>query len=506
MADPHQSSPYRAPRWTYVVAIAAAVLAVWSLSIAITGGIRFELGPVRISSRNPVRPALLAIALAAVAWRFGLRVWLEILARRLEAMGGALQPAAVGILAAAVLAVGMVYGVRAAGGADPQGYVSQSSLWLQGHLRIDHRFSQQMPWPDAPGTFAPLGYRTRNGDVLVPTYAPGLPLLMAATRLFSACGPYLVSVVCGALLVVFTYLLGRKYFSAAAGLVAAVMTATSPTVLYMSLAPMADLPSATFWLACACRCRSVAGHTCAGGGRADRYRRGDPAESRGACRVPLAALRDSLQSDSTDGAADVAVWRRSASVRGARRLGEQPPLRFAFRVRLRSAGAWVCYRERDPQSGELSALVAAEPGRAGLHLRAGGDQAAHLAQTGSRRADGFRRLGLPRVSLLHSIRRVVVPAFPDPGHAARLSVLCGRDRMGDLALPAGGQVRRPVGIHHRVGGTRRELQPADVHPAVWRRRAEDTSTLVSSSTGRRRQRPSCSRCSTAAASAITPDD
>ena len=248
MADPHQSSPSHPPRWTYVVAIAAAALAVWSLSIAITGGIRFELGPVRISSRNPVRPALLAIALAALAWRFGLRGWLEILARRLEAMGGALQPAAVGFLAAAVLAVGMVYGVRAAGGSDPQGYVSQSSLWLQGHLRIDHRFSQQMPWPDAPGSFAPLGYRTRNGDVLVPTYAPGLPLLMAATRPFSACGPYLVSVVCGALLVVFTYLLGRKYFSGAAGLVAAVMTATSPTVLYMALTPMADLPSATFWL------------------------------------------------------------------------------------------------------------------------------------------------------------------------------------------------------------------------------------------------------------------
>ena len=126
---------------------------------------------------------------------------------------------------------------------------------------------------------------------------------------------------------------------------------------------------------CTGRCRSVAGHTCAGGGRADRYRSGDPAESRGACRVPLAALRDSLQSRSSDGAADVAVRRRSAPVRGARRLGQQSPLRFALRVRLRSAGAWVCHRKRRPQSCELSALVAAESGRAGLHLRAGGDQA-----------------------------------------------------------------------------------------------------------------------------------
>jgi len=94
-----------------------------------------------------------------------------------------------------------------------------------------------------------LGYRTRTGDVLVPTYAPGLPLLMAGTRLFSVCGPYLVSVISGSLLVVFTYLLGRKYFSTGAGLVAAVLTASAPTILYMSLAPMADLPSATFWLA-----------------------------------------------------------------------------------------------------------------------------------------------------------------------------------------------------------------------------------------------------------------
>jgi hypothetical protein len=232
-----------------VLAIVAAVFAVWSLLIAITGGIRFELGPVRISSRNPVRPAFLALVLAAIVWRFGFQEWLGIQVRRLDARARVIQSVVVGLAAAGVLAVGVVYGVRAAGGSDPQGYVSQSWLWLQGNLRLDHRFSQAMPWPDAPGSFAPLGYRTRDGEWLVPTYAPGLPLLMAGGRLFSPCGPYLVTVICGALLVVLTYLLGRKYFSGGAGLVAALATASAPAILYMALFPMADLPSATFWIA-----------------------------------------------------------------------------------------------------------------------------------------------------------------------------------------------------------------------------------------------------------------
>jgi hypothetical protein len=233
----------------YVLAIVAGILGIWALVIALTGGIRFELGPVHISSRNPFRPAVLAIVLVAVAWRFGLSVWLETLAKRLESMAGVLQPATVALLAAGLFVIGVAYGVRAAGGSDPQGYVSQSSLWLQGHLRLDHRFSRQVPWPDAPGTLAPLGYRTPNGDVLVPTYAPGLPLLMAMSRLFSVSGPYLVSVICGAMLVVLAYLLGRKYFSPGAGFVAAALTASAPTILFMSLSPMADLPSATFWIA-----------------------------------------------------------------------------------------------------------------------------------------------------------------------------------------------------------------------------------------------------------------
>jgi hypothetical protein len=248
MADAHNSSSHHAPRWTLVLAVLAAALAVWALVVAASGGLSLDLGFLRISSRNPVRPALIALTLITTAWWLGVREWLDIVVHRLDAMVGVLQPAAVALLTAAVLTLGIVYGTRAAGGSDSQGYISQSWLWLHGTLRLDHRFGLQMPWPDAPGTLAPLGYRTRDGEVLVPTYAPGLPLLMAVSRLFSSCGPYLVSVVCGSMLVIVTYLLGRKYFSGAAGLVAAVLTATSPTIFYMSLSPMADLPSATFWL------------------------------------------------------------------------------------------------------------------------------------------------------------------------------------------------------------------------------------------------------------------
>jgi hypothetical protein len=249
MTIPGSAARRRAIRWARAALIVAGVLTAWAILVAITGGIRYELGPLRISSRNPVRPALVALLLAALAWRLGYEAWLDARVRSLAGSATAIQRALVVAAAAGLLAIGIVYGVRAAGGSDSQGYVSQSALWRQGHVKLDHRFPAAMPWPDAPGTFAPLGYRTLDGLELVPTYSPGLPVLMAASRLVSWSGPYLIGSLSGALLVVCTYLLGRKYLSAGLGAVAAVLTAASPTVLFMSMNPMADVPAAAFWLA-----------------------------------------------------------------------------------------------------------------------------------------------------------------------------------------------------------------------------------------------------------------
>ena len=152
--------------------------------------------------------------------------------------------------AALVLLVSITFGGRAAVGADAFGYVSQSVLWMRGDLRIHQPFVSMLPWPDADATFTPLGYLSKPDHVLVPTYAPGLPLLMAGAGFLSACAPDYIVPVCAALLVVVTAAIGRRVFGGAANAIAgAVMVAASPAVLSSAVAPMTDIPVATFWMA-----------------------------------------------------------------------------------------------------------------------------------------------------------------------------------------------------------------------------------------------------------------
>ena len=107
-----------------------------------------------------------------------------------------------------------------------------------------------MPWPNVDWSFTPLGYRPAADHTLVPTYAPGLPLLMALfTVVAGQCGPYMVTPVCGALLVVLAYGIGVRVSGRAVGAMAALLVASSPTVLFMSLWPMSDVPAAAFWTA-----------------------------------------------------------------------------------------------------------------------------------------------------------------------------------------------------------------------------------------------------------------
>ena len=240
----------RLAHWAPVLLVVAAVLAAWSVVLAITGGILYDLGPLRLSSRNPTRPMLLASVLALLAWRAAYRARLEESLARLAAIARIVAPALAGAAAVVVLALGWAYGVRAAGGSDPLGYVSAGALFGQGQLKIDQSFASALPWPNAPDTIAPLGYRAAsNAPVMVPTYAPGLPALMAAARVISLCAPYFVAPMCGALLVFLTYCLGRRFFNPVTGLVGAVLTASSPTVVFMSMWPMADVPAASFWIA-----------------------------------------------------------------------------------------------------------------------------------------------------------------------------------------------------------------------------------------------------------------
>jgi hypothetical protein len=163
------------------------------------------------------------------------------------------------------------YGPRAVGGADEYGYASQAELWLQGRLTIDQSFVRQVPWPFAERAFAPLGYRPhpRDRGTLVPTYSPGLPMLLAAAK--RAGGQealFFVVPIAAGLLVLATFRIGSRLGSPAAGLSAAWLVATSPTVLFMSMATMSDVPAAAAW---ACALTSFLGRGAASAGAAGLF-------------------------------------------------------------------------------------------------------------------------------------------------------------------------------------------------------------------------------------------
>jgi len=157
---------------------------------------------------------------------------------------------AAGLLSLFVLVLGIRYGSFVAGGSDPYGYVSQALLWEKGNLHVFQPLAPALPWPDALLTLTPLGYAPApNQRDIVPTYSPGLPLLMVVFRkAFGANGQFYVVPVLGALAVWLTFLLGRRLTGrSSVGISAAIVLATCPPFLYMLMAPMSDVPVAAAW-------------------------------------------------------------------------------------------------------------------------------------------------------------------------------------------------------------------------------------------------------------------
>jgi hypothetical protein len=152
-------------------------------------------------------------------------------------------------LVATVLVLGFLYSTRVAGGADSYGYVSQAELWRRGRLTTPDPLIEQVPWPHPDSTLAPLGYRpSPDRSAIVPTYPPGLPLLMAGAMVVAGrCAMYAVVPISAAALVLATFLLGRRLSHSRAGLVAAALIASSPVFLFMLPQPMSDVPVTAAW-------------------------------------------------------------------------------------------------------------------------------------------------------------------------------------------------------------------------------------------------------------------
>jgi hypothetical protein len=227
----------------------ALILFAWGAIVTLTGGVDTRVLGIDIKSRDPFRAFLLSFIIIA-----GLAVFARAeLIRSFERLGAPFDrfaPALATAMAIALGAYGVYFGSFCVGGADSYGYVNQAYDWVSGELPRPQPVALELPFPGTDEMQIPLGYRTGpQPHTMVPTYAPGLPLVMAVFLLAGSCGPFFVVPLSAIAFLVFTYLLGDRAGGRVVGLLAAVLALTSPTVLYQTLWPMSDIPAGAAWTA-----------------------------------------------------------------------------------------------------------------------------------------------------------------------------------------------------------------------------------------------------------------
>ena len=227
----------------------------WIVVLLTIGGFDVTVAGVQIRSHNP-RPIALVALLAWVGfYAAGGRIrisWRSLSARLADTYDRVTaRPTWIAVaLAVTTMTVSLAYSTRTAGASDIYGYMSQADLWLAGEIKVSQPWMTEVPWPDKVWSFSPFGYRPApHGEwAIVPTYSPGLPLLLAAAKaLGGQCGLFLVVPLCAAIAVFSTYVLGRQLGSAAMGLIAAALLAASPASLGVMMDPLSDVPAMAVW-------------------------------------------------------------------------------------------------------------------------------------------------------------------------------------------------------------------------------------------------------------------
>ena len=221
--------------------------------VAATGGFLTTVLGWRVSSRSPV-PALWLASASLLVWFLA--------ARRADATSGDLLSlerwvgshggAVAAVTAALAAATALVFHSFSATGSDASGYLSYTALLLDGALLRPEPLASIATWTDGATTLAPLGWRAAlEPGMQVPTYAIGLPLLLAP--LHAAGGAVAASLVVPLALAVAVWAaasLAHRLAGAAAAIVAAVWLATSPVALIESMQVMSDVPVTAAWLVC----------------------------------------------------------------------------------------------------------------------------------------------------------------------------------------------------------------------------------------------------------------
>lgn len=221
--------------------------------VVLTGGFVATVLGVRVSSRSPV-PAVVLALVSCIAWFAAARrcgaVTTDVEAvDRWVAAHVAWLVAGIAALAAGTAAM---FHTFSATGADATGYLSYTALLLDGALRRPEPLASIATWPDGAATLAPLGWRAAlEPGLQVPTYAIGLPLLMAPFHAYggalaaSLIIPLTLAVAVGA-----AALLACRIAGTPAAVLAAVWLATSPVALIESMQVMSDVPVTAAWLMC----------------------------------------------------------------------------------------------------------------------------------------------------------------------------------------------------------------------------------------------------------------
>ena len=216
--------------------------------IVLSGGV--TIARLTLSARDPWRPLIAALALAAAARAIAGGDGFRALAGVYLGEPGR-RASRIAILASASLLVfSLAWSSRAAGGSDSSCYVLQAEAFARGHATLANPVAAVLP--GAPNAvFAPIGFlpSAREYGSAVPICAPGLSLAMAAAYVVHPSAVFLVVPLAAAWLVWLTFLYGRRLDDEVTGACAAVLVACSPIVLYQSVQPMSDVPAAAAWLA-----------------------------------------------------------------------------------------------------------------------------------------------------------------------------------------------------------------------------------------------------------------
>ena len=228
----------------------AALLAVTAAILAVSGGFRTTVGGLRISARSPLLVTLLALV--------NFTIWLA-QARRsnavesdLERVWDALHHHSKFIVAIALISTTVVamYSTRSAAGADASGYLSEAAMIA--HRAFLYPDPMQLELGDETGWLTtPLGWRPTGVAMQVPTYPPGLPMLMAVPYAwFGINGAVAIVLLSAAVAIVATGLLASQLGGRVAGIMAAVLIGFTPVFVHQAIQPMSDVPVTAAWMLC----------------------------------------------------------------------------------------------------------------------------------------------------------------------------------------------------------------------------------------------------------------